>query len=64
METQKKLGIWMDHANANLIDLDSIYRSQSLRDIKKNNERIQEKLNMQLRNLNFYEQQIQNTLKK
>ncbi|WP_445457598.1 hypothetical protein [Flavobacterium sp. HNIBRBA15423] len=30
METQKKLGIWMDHANANLIDLDSKKTSHSI----------------------------------
>ncbi len=28
METQKNLGIWMDHATANLIDLDSKKQSQ------------------------------------
>lgn len=44
-------------------DLASIYRSQALRDIEKNNEKVQEKLNMQLKNLSFYEQQIQKTLK-
>ncbi|WP_339886732.1 hypothetical protein [uncultured Flavobacterium sp.] len=28
METQKKLGVWMDHANAQLIDLNSDKKSQ------------------------------------
>jgi len=30
METQKKLGIWMDYANANLIDLNSKKKSYSI----------------------------------
>lgn len=30
MKEQKNLGIWMDHANANLIDLDSKNKSRSI----------------------------------
>ena len=30
METQKNLGIWMDYANANLIDLNSESKSQTI----------------------------------
>jgi hypothetical protein len=30
MKTQKNLGIWMDHSTANLIDLDSMKKTQSI----------------------------------